>query len=185
MSTFLFHDLTVQIEKGDITRQQVDAVVNAANSRLLHGGGVAAAISARGGPAIQEESLDWVKLHGPVTSDRPAITGPGSLPCRYVIHAVGPVWGEGYEVQKLTTAVRACLITANDLKCTSIAFPAISTGIFGFPSDLASRCFHEAILDFSSRNLLFFLHLVKLVLFDDKTFHLFNNTFTDSGNNSL
>jgi O-acetyl-ADP-ribose deacetylase (regulator of RNase III) len=178
MSTYLFSNLTVQIDTGDITIEPVDAIVNAANSRLQHGGGVAAAIVSRGGFEIQRESDDWVKLHGPVTFDHPAITGPGTLPCRYIIHAVGPVWGSGDEVNKLKTAINSSLLTANDLKCSSIAFPAISTGIFGFPVELASHCFRDTIEEFASQKTLFFVQLIKIVLFDPRTFHIFQSTFS-------
>lgn len=182
MATYIFTNLTVQIEQGDITRQNVDAIVNAANSHLLHGGGVAAAIANRGGSNIQRESDEWVKNHGLVTHDHPAITSAGSLPCQYVIHAVGPVWGEGYEIQKLISTVRASLIVANDLKCGSIAFPAISTGIFGFPLELAARCFLSAVSDFALQNILFFLHTVKIILFDETACHIFLNEFSQKEN---
>jgi O-acetyl-ADP-ribose deacetylase len=178
MPTYLFSSLTVEIEIGDITTGPVDAIVNAANSRLQHGGGVAAAIVSRGGFEIQSESDEWVKLHGPVTFDHPAITGPGSLPCRYVIHAVGPVWGTGDEIFRLKTAIYSSLVVANDLKCSSIAFPAISTGIFGFPVELASRCFRDAIEEFASQKILFFVQLIKIVLFDPHTYHIFQSTFS-------
>lgn len=178
MPTFLYPNLTVQIETGDLTRENVDAIVNAANSRLQHGGGVAAAIVNRGGYEIQRESNEWVKLHGPVTFDHPAITGGGTLPCRHIIHAVGPVWGEGDEISKLHTAVFSSLVTANDLKCASVAFPAISTGIYGFPIEPAAGCFLKAIQDFSSQKILFFVQTVKIVLFDNRAYQVFTKTFT-------
>jgi O-acetyl-ADP-ribose deacetylase len=178
MSTFLFNKLTVQIEQGDITQQNVDAMVNAANHHLQHGGGVAGAIVRKGGSIIQKESDDWVRIHGPVTHNHPAITGAGTLPCQYVIHAVGPVWGEGDEMEKLRQAIEASLIVANDLKCSSVAFPAISTGIFGFPVDQASRCFLAAISDFSSLNVLFFLQVVKIILFNKDDYQIFFDTFS-------
>ena len=82
----------LEIVQGDITGETVDAIVNAANSHLQHGAGVAGAILRRGGYQIQQESLEWVRQHGPVTHAEPAYTSAGKLPCRYVIHAVGPVW---------------------------------------------------------------------------------------------
>lgn len=181
MPTYLFNKLTVQIEQGDLTRQTVDAIVNAANSHLQHGGGVALAIVKRGGLIIQEESNDWIRQHGLVTHDRPAITGGGNLACRHVIHAVGPVWGEGDEVSKLMTVVTSCLQVASDLKCKSIAFPAISTGIFGFPAKLAAECFRESIADFSIHYSLPFLQVINLVLFDRTTFETFIDAFTSNG----
>ena len=182
MPTYLFSNLTVQIDTGDITREQVDAIVNAANSRLQHGGGVAGSIVRNGGNDIQRESSEWVNIHGPASYDHPAITGAGSLPCRYVIHAVGPVWGEGNEEEKLKTAVYSSLIVANDLKCTTVAFPAISTGIFGFPMEPASRCFLNAVDEFSSQKILFFVQVMKIVLIGTHALEIFTNTFSGMGN---
>ncbi|HEX7556809.1 MAG TPA: macro domain-containing protein [Leptolinea sp.] len=182
MSTYIFNNLTVLIAHGDITLQNVDAIVNAANSHLLHGGGVASAIVNRGGSSIQQESDEWVKIHGLVTHDHPAITGAGLLPCQYVIHAVGPVWGDGDETQKLIKTVRASLIVANDLKCGSVAFPAISTGIFRFPLELAARCFLSAVSEFASENILFFLHTVKIILVDKTACRIFLNVFSQKEN---
>jgi len=106
---------------GDLTEEKVDAVVNAANAMLQHGGGVAGAILRRGGRAIQAESEAWVRAHGPARPDRPAITGPGVLPCKAIIHAVGPIWGEGDEDAKLRTAVQSSLALAEERRFSSIA----------------------------------------------------------------
>jgi len=119
----------VVVVRGDLTEQRVDAIVNPANSRLAHGGGVAGAIVRRGGEEIQRES--WAKA--PVEVGQAAVTGAGRLPCRFVIHAVGPVWGEGEEEAKLRSAVRSALGRAEELGVRSLALPAISTGIFGYP----------------------------------------------------
>jgi len=119
----------LQAVLGDMTSERVDAIVNAANSRLAHGGGLAGAIVARGGAVIQEESN---KL-APVATGNAAVTSAGALPCRWVIHAVGPIWGEGNEEASLRSAVGASLDRATELSATSIALPAISTGIFGYP----------------------------------------------------
>ena len=120
---------TLQIVQGDITTEVVDAIINAANEHLQHGGGVAWAISSSGGPSIQKESNEWIRQHGLVSHANPAWTSGGQLPAKYVIHAVGPVWGEGNEDVKLVSAVIGSLNIANELKLVSIAFPAISTGI--------------------------------------------------------
>ena len=136
---------TLQIVRGDLTEEQVDAIVNAANAQLQHGGGVAGAISRRGGPQIQEESNTWVRRFGPVPHARPAHTHAGKLPCRYVIHAVGPVWGSGDEDAKLAAAVQGSLQVAGQLGLISIAMPAISTGIFGFPVERAARVMLQAV----------------------------------------
>ena len=135
------HDIDPQrsclLVQGDLTEERVDAIVNAANSRLQHGGGVAGAIARRGGAQIQAESDAWVRAHGEVAHDRPAVTGAGRLDCKAVIHAVGPVWGEGGEDAKLRAAVLGALGAAEERGFGSIALPAISTGIFGFPKSAA------------------------------------------------
>lgn len=121
--------LMLEIIEGDVTTLEVDAIVNAANSRLQHGGGVAGAIVRGGGAVIQRES-DAI---GYVPVGAAAVTSAGNLPCRYVIHAVGPMWGEGDEEAKLAGAVRSALERAAELNVDSVAIPAISAGIFGFP----------------------------------------------------
>jgi len=163
---------TLQIVQGDITVEEVDAIVNAANEHLQHGGGVAWAISKKGGPAVQKESDAWVRLHGRVPHDAPAWTSGGLLPAKYVIHAVGPVWGEGDEENKLAVAVSGSLRVADELICSSVALPAISTGIFGFPKDRAARIIFSEIENyFSSKSS--DLKIVKLVLFDQPTLDVF------------
>jgi len=119
----------LQAVLGDMTAERVDAIVNAANSNLAHGGGLAGAIVARGGAVIQEES----DRLAPVATGNAAVTSAGDLPCRWVIHAVGPIWGEGNEEASLRSAVRASFDRAAEQGATSIALPAISTGIFGYP----------------------------------------------------
>lgn len=123
----------VKIVEGDLTESDVDAIVNAANSHLQHGGGVAGAISRKGGPVIQEES----NRIGHVPVGGCALTSGGRLKARHVIHAVGPRWGEGDEERKLMEAVRNTLSLAAEQGFRSISFPAISAGIFGFPK---KRC---------------------------------------------
>jgi O-acetyl-ADP-ribose deacetylase (regulator of RNase III) len=135
----------LSLRRGDITTEKVDAIVNAANDSLQHGGGVAGAISRRGGRIIQQESDAWVQKHGLVPHESPAYTSAGALPCRYVIHAVGPIWGSGDEDAKLAAAIEGSLRLAEKLSLRSIAFPAISTGIFGFPRQRAARIFFETI----------------------------------------
>lgn len=122
-----------RIVEGDLTEQDVDAIVNAANSHLQHGGGVAGAIVRKGGKVIQDES-DRV---GFTQVGHAAITTAGSLKADWVIHAVGPRWGEGDEDNKLESAVRSSLALAEQKGLDSMSFPAISAGIFGFPQD---RC---------------------------------------------
>lgn len=166
---------TVQIVQGDLTIEEVDAIVNAANEHLQHGGGVAWAISKKGGPAIQKESDAWIRHHGPVPHAHPAWTSGGRLPAKYVIHAVGPVWGDGDEDNKLESVITGSLRLAEELKCSSIALPAISTGIFGFPKDRAAGILFSAIEKYFVDNPSSGLRQVRLVLFDQPTIEVFVN----------
>lgn len=171
----------VQVAVGDLTEENVDAIVNAANAHLQHGGGVAGAILRRGGHKIQQESDAWVREHGPVSPADPAFTSGGNLPCRYVIHAVGPVWGEGEEDAKLMAAVAGSLRLADRFGLRSIAFPAISTGIFGFPKERAAGLIWKAIREFFSKQPGSGIELVRLTLFDQETADIFLNAIQLSG----
>jgi O-acetyl-ADP-ribose deacetylase (regulator of RNase III) len=127
---------SVELTKGDITALEVDAIVNAANEHLQLGGGVAGAIRRRGGPTIQEECdrIGHCSVGGAV------VTGAGELPARWVIHAVGPVWrgGGAGEERLLASAIRSSLERAEQVGAKSVALPALSTGVFGFPVDRAA-----------------------------------------------
>jgi O-acetyl-ADP-ribose deacetylase (regulator of RNase III) len=167
----------MRLVKGDITSRDVDVVVNAANSNLKHGGGVAGAIVRKGGQVIQEES-DKI---GFVPVGSAAITTSGKLPCNAVIHAVGPRMGEGDENAKLKSAIRASLLLASEKKFRDIAIPAISSGIFGFPKD---KC--AAILTSESLNFLLnrgenmgesTLEVVEFCIIDSDTLNEFRSQF--------
>ncbi|HOE17693.1 MAG TPA: macro domain-containing protein [Syntrophorhabdaceae bacterium] len=134
----------ISIIRGDLTESDADAIVNAANSYLQHGGGVARAIARKGGPVIQEES-DAI---GYVPVGQCAVTSGGKLKARYVIHAVGPRWGEGDERNKLRNAIRSVLSMAASKGFRSIAMPAISAGIFGFPKAECAKIIIEEIAAF-------------------------------------
>jgi len=164
---------TLQLVQGDLTAEAVDAIVNAANSHLQHGGGVAGIIVRRGGDEIQTESDAWVRDHGPVSHAEPAFTGAGHLPCRYIIHSVGPVWGEGNEDDKLGAAITGSLTLADRLGLHSIAFPAISTGIFGFPKERAADVIFTAIDRYFTLHPSSGLQIVRLTLFDQPTIAAF------------
>jgi O-acetyl-ADP-ribose deacetylase (regulator of RNase III) len=163
----------LQIVKGDITQEHVDAIVNAANAQLQHSAGVAGTIVRRGGAVIQIASDAWIQEHGPVSNAEPAYTTAGRLTCRYVIHAVGPVWGEGHEDAKLAAAVTGSLQLADRLELTSIAFPAISTGVFGFPKERAAKVILLAIRNYFKQNPASKLRQVRLTLYDQETASVF------------
>ena len=162
---------------GDLTQARVDAIVNAANAQLSHGGGVAGAIVRQGGREIQQESNAWVLLHGPISHDHPALTGAGRLPCRKIIHALGPVWGEGSEDVKLHTAIAASLRLGAEQGFASIAFPAISTGIFRFPVLRAAAVSLEAIEAYFEENPEGSLREVQLILFEQSAIDAFQQVF--------
>jgi O-acetyl-ADP-ribose deacetylase (regulator of RNase III) len=175
----------VRLVHGDLTEARVDAIVNAANSQLLHGGGVAGAIVEKGGPGIQEESERWVRAHGTVLHDKPAITGAGNLPCEYVIHAVGPVWGSGDEDVKLRAAVTGALELAERKKLSSLALPAISTGIFGFPKERGAVVILDAIIDCMNQHGEGSLREVDVTLIDEPSVRVFAREFTNRWPDSL
>ena len=137
-------DKIVKVILGDITEEETEAIVNAANSHLKHGGGVAGAIVRKGGRIIQEES-DKI---GYVPTGSAAITTAGKLKAKYVIHAVGPVWGEGDEDNKLKSAVLSALRIAEEKGIKSVSLPAISSGIFGFPKDRAAHIIFTTAIEF-------------------------------------
>ena len=132
---------TIELVEGDITRQSTDAIVNAANSSLMGGGGVDGAIHRAGGNAILEECRKIVSEHGPLPPGRAVSTTGGRLPAGFVIHTVGPVWqgGDHGEVETLASCYRESLTVADRLHLTNIAFPSISTGAFRFPIKSASE----------------------------------------------
>jgi len=135
---------TLELVEGDITEQDTDAIVNAANSSLILGAGVAGAIRKKGGPSIQAEC----NRIGQCPVGQAVITGGGNLKARHVIHAVGPRMGEGDEDAKLEGATRSSLELADQNGLESIAFPAISTGIFGFPIERCAEIMLSTTLDY-------------------------------------
>jgi O-acetyl-ADP-ribose deacetylase (regulator of RNase III) len=138
----------IKTVEGNIALLDVEAVVNAANKQLQLGGGVAGAIRVHGGPSIQAE-CDRL---APIEVGQAVITGGGNLKAKFVIHAVGPVYGEGDEEAKLTRATVSCFQIAQDRKLRSLGIPAISTGIYGFPLRKCSQIMLQATRDFLREN---------------------------------
>jgi O-acetyl-ADP-ribose deacetylase (regulator of RNase III) len=140
----------VEVIQGDITKMEVDAIVNAANSTLMGGGGVDGAIHRAGGPKILEECMIIRNKQGGCATGEAVLTGGGNLKARYVIHTVGPVWAGGNknEEQLLSNAYRNSLQLAVDHAIRSVAFPNISTGVYGFPKDRAARIALQSVNDF-------------------------------------
>jgi len=134
------------VVEGDITVQDVDVIVNAANAQLAHGGGVAAAIARAGGPSVDEASRAWIAEHGPVPRGGAAVTPAGDMVAHHIVHVVGPIYrGVPEDEIELIRAVRAALDAAERLGAASIALPAISAGIYGYPPDEACRVIVEAV----------------------------------------
>jgi len=161
----------IELTVGDITAMETDAIVNAANEHLAHGGGVAGVIVRKGGHRIQEESDMWVRQHGLVKTGTAAITSGGSLKAKYVIHAVGPIMGSGDEDAKLRSATLSALQLADEQGLTSIAFPAISTGIFGYPMDRCAKVMLDAVRSHLAGETT--LRKVIFCLWDNKAFDVF------------
>lgn len=164
---------TLRLVQGDITERDVDAIVNAANSHLQHGGGVAGAIVRKGGQIIQEESdkIGFVPVGSAV------ITTAGKLPAKFVIHAVGPRMGEGDEDNKLKNAVLSSLRLASEEGLKSISIPAISSGIFGFPKDRCARILVSEGARFLKENKGSSLQIVEFCIYDDMTLSHFKREF--------
>ncbi|OMH40984.1 macro domain-containing protein [Desulfurobacterium indicum] len=163
------------VVQGDITEEVVDAIVNPANSSLKHGGGVAGAIVRKGGKIIQEES----NRIGYLPVGKAVFTTAGKLPCRFVIHTVGPVWGEGDEERKLRSAVDSVLEVASNLGLSSISIPAISTGIFGYPRREGVFVIVDEVLSWLLKNSQSSLKEIRFISIDEETVNLFKETVTD------
>lgn len=161
---------TLELVQGDITEMETDAIVNAANSALQLGGGVAGAIRKKGGPAIQAEcnKIGYCPVGGAV------ITTGGNLKAKYVIHAVGPRMGEGNEDEKLKSATLNSLKVADENNLKSIAFPAISTGIFGFPMDRCAQIMLSNTIDYLKGDT--GLEKVVFCLYGDEAYQTFKQT---------
>jgi len=139
------------VVRGNLLEEPVDAVVNAANGRLAHGGGVAGLLSRAAGPALQQESDRVVRRRGPLPTGSAAVTGAGRLPFKGIVHAVGPRQGEGDEADLLSRALGAAFEQADAAGWSSLAFPAVSSGIFAVPPGVCARAYLKAARDWLSR----------------------------------
>jgi O-acetyl-ADP-ribose deacetylase (regulator of RNase III) len=185
----LGNNKVLRLVKGDITERNVDAIVNAANSYLKHGGGVAAAIVRKGGAIIQRESDKIVASKGPVPVGTAVASTAGKLPCKAVIHTIGPRTGEGNEDYKLRKAVRSSLVLASEIGFRSISMPAISSGIFGFPKDRCAKILVEESKTFlqasnndygnNKKNTTSSVDIIEFCIFDNETLHHFENEFAN------
>lgn len=180
-TTFLDGRITVMV--GDITRQDVEAIVNAANSSLLGGGGVDGAIHRAGGPAILEECRDIRRTRFPqgLPTGEAVITTGGNLKALYVIHTVGPIWGEqhGKEAELLANCYHNSLTLAVEKNLSSVAFPSISTGVYGYPRAEAAEVSSRTIENFLATDRQ--LKEVRLVFFRDEDAEIFlaNQKFSE------
>jgi O-acetyl-ADP-ribose deacetylase (regulator of RNase III) len=162
---------TIRLVSADLTERDVDAIVNAANSHLQHGGGVAGAIVRKGGRIIQEES-DRI---GYVPVGSAAMTTGGKLKARHVIHAVGPRMGEGDEDKKLKKAIHSVLMLATEKRLKSISVPAISAGIFGFPKDRCAKILVGEAVSYLKSAAETTLDLIEFCIFDQEAFGFFES----------
>ncbi len=173
----------LSIMKGDITQQATDAIVNAANSSLMGGGGVDGAIHRAGGPTILEECKQIVARQGRLPTGKAVLTTGGNLKAKYVIHTVGPVWhgGRKGEAELLESAYRESLKLAADNRLTSVAFPSISTGAYGYPVEKASRVALGTVISFL-RGSTASIKEVVFVLFDSPTFDAYSAALSEINN---
>ncbi len=162
----------ISVKKGDITQEKTDAIVNPANSKLMHGGGAAKAIVVNGGHEIQQQSNAIIRKIGSLPVGKAVITDAGSLLCKFVIHTVGPQMGEGNEPAKLKKAVLNSLRLADLYNLKSISLPAISSGIFGFPKPECAKILLETTREFLQNNDTS-LQEVVMCNYDEETFRIF------------
>ena len=181
--TQLSNGVLFSLYQADITKVNVDAIVNAANERLQHGGGVAGAIVRNGGHQIQLESSERVRRHGPIPVGEAVETSAGLLPCQYVIHTVGPRWNEQRKEGSKSLLRQSCLaslnLAATRLNLSSIALPAISSGIFGMPKDICAQVIFKAVEEFSQSEYAEVSRLrdVRIVIIDEPTIRVFYDGF--------
>ena len=175
----LSHSVRVDICRGNVVQEKVDAIVNAANMDLKHVGGLAKAISDAGGPSVQTESNSYVQINGKVSPGDCVVLGAGALPCKRIIHAVGPRWVDGTKNEEKTLyfTVLNCLQQASKENLSSVAFPAISTGVFGMPEDICAKASLKAVLDYLQGNQNSTVTAIRFVLYNPTAFQAFKSSF--------
>ncbi|KEI01768.1 Appr-1-p processing protein [Clostridium botulinum] len=167
-------DKEIIIKKGDITNESSDAIVNASNGMLKHAGGVAAAIVKKGGREVQEESNKIVRKEGIIPTGGAVITKGYNLPCKYIIHAVGPRMGEGDEEIKLKNAILSALCLAEQHNLKSLSVPAVSSGIFGFSKERCANILINTAIQFLNTSAKSLKRIIMCNL-DDETYKVFLN----------
>jgi len=175
----LVNQTKLTLIQGDITKQNTDAIVNAANSSLMGGGGVDGAIHRAGGPTILEQCKQIVAKQGRLLPGKAVITTGGNLPAKYVIHTVGPIWNDGKsnEARILASCYKESLRLAEANKLSSISFPSISTGAYRYPLDQAAKVALETVIWFLKEEAVS-LKEVRFVLFDTRTFEVYQTTLS-------
>ena len=175
----LIGETRLSLMQGDITQQDTDTIVNAANSGLMGGGGVDGAIHRAGGPAILEDCKKIVTERGRLPAGQAVITTGGKMKTRHVIHTVGPVWhgGEKGEPETLASAYRESLKVAAENGLKTVSFPSISTGVYGYPADKAAKVALGAIVDFLKTDTS--LEEIVFVLFDSRTFEAYQKALNE------
>ncbi|MCC9136168.1 O-acetyl-ADP-ribose deacetylase [Pontibacter silvestris] len=170
----------IELVKGDITKLEVDAVVNAANSSLLGGGGVDGAIHRAGGPEILEECKQIRARQGGCPTGEAVITTGGRLPARYVVHTVGPVWqgGKNGEPELLANCYRNSLRIASGKQLQHVAFPSISTGVYGYPKDKAAKVAVQTVKKWLQEHENSIMQIL-FVCFDEENYHLYKELLAD------
>ncbi|MEW6087120.1 MAG: O-acetyl-ADP-ribose deacetylase [bacterium] len=175
MESIKINNSTLFLVQGDITKQKTDAIVNAANSTLMGGGGVDGAIHHAGGPAILEECKEIRKKQGMLPTGEAVITTGGKLPAKYVIHTVGPVWKDGdhNEPGLLANCYRNSLKLAKEKGLKTISFPSISTGVYSYPINKASKIAVKTVVEFIVNNE--DIEDIYFVLYDSYTYQAYND----------
>ena len=163
--------MEIKLVKGDITKISVDAIVNAANSSLMGGGGVDGAIHRAGGKIIHDECMKIVEKQGGCSTGEAVYTSAGNLPAKFVIHTVGPIWYEGKRNEE--DLLKSCYINslklAENLNLKTISFPNISTGVYHFPKEKAAKIAIDSVKSFSSKN----IETVYFVCFDEENYQIY------------